>query len=80
MSHDSSAMRLAGFLVISLVGYWAFIEVENYDPNAEPSRIGPGAQVETCGTWGALLNLCHKRARHVRADAVQTIANGYRVE
>ncbi len=76
MSHDSSAMRLAGFLVVSLVGYWAFIEAENYEPG--PARVGPGA--EACGTWGELLGTCQSRAAHVRADTMKTLANGYQTE
>ncbi len=76
MGHDSSAMRLAGFLVISLVGYWAFIEVENYEPG--PARVGPGA--EACGKWGSLLGTCQKRSAHVRADTLKTIASPFRTE
>ncbi len=76
MSHDSNAMRLAGFIVISLVGYWAFIEAENYEPG--PARVGPGA--EACGNWSELLGLCQSRATHTRAEAVNRITEGYRTE
>ena len=72
MSHDSNAMRIAAMCVISLVGYWAFIEAENYE--APPSRIGPGAAA--CGSWQKMMGRCGG-STHVRAEGIKSIAAGY---
>ncbi|MEM9971098.1 MAG: hypothetical protein AAF762_08365 [Pseudomonadota bacterium] len=73
MDHDSSAMRIAAFCVLSIVGYWAYISYENYDPGqAVPTRIGEAS--EPCSKWAAIFGMCQQGASYVRANGVKSLS------